>query len=291
MVSTETADAATAGDGGVSRRWTFRHPAVIRAAHWINVVCLTVLLGSGLQIFNAHPALYWGQVSTFDTPLVSMTGVDGTPPRGVTTVFGHAFDTTGVLGVSTDTRGEPAERGFPTWATLPSEQNLAGGRRWHFFFAWVFVLNGLVYLGYGVATGQIGRRLIPTGAQIRDFGTTLREHLSLRFPKGEEATRYNALQKLTYLVVVLVLLPAQILAGLALSPGFDAAAPWALDLFGGRQSARTVHFVIANLLVLFVFVHVLMVLASGFRNNIRGMVTGWFRIETGPGDASGKDAT
>jgi len=261
------------------RRWTFRHPATIRIAHWVNVVCLTVLLGSGLQIFNAHPALYWGDVSTFDAPLLSMTAVDGAPPRGMTTVFGHAFDTSGVLGMSRDVSGEPAALGFPTWSTIPSEQNLAGGRRWHFFFAWVFVLNGLVYLAYGLASGELKRRLIPTGDQLRHFGASFGEHLRLRFPKGEEATRYNVLQKLTYLIVVLVLLPLQIFAGLALSPGFNAAVPWAIDVFGGRQSARTVHFVIANLLVLFVFVHVAMVLASGVWNNIRSMTTGWFRIE------------
>lgn len=276
--------------GAPQRRWVFRHPAIIRAAHWVNVVCLAVLLMSGLQIFNAHPALYWGGVSTFDDPLVSMTATEANPPRGVTTVFGRTFDTTGVLGLSTDTQGEPAERGFPTWSTLPADQNLAGGRRWHFLFAWVFVLNGFVYLAYGLASGQLRRRLIPTRDQLRDFGVTLREHLSLRFPKGEEATRYNALQKLTYLVVVLVLLPAQILAGLALSPGFNAAAPWVLDLFGGRQSARTIHFAIANLLVLFVFVHVLMVVASGLFNNLRGMVTGWFRIEPETPHARGGDA-
>lgn len=281
MASSETQDGLVQARAAEGRRWVFRHPAVIRAAHWINVVCLTVLLASGLQIFNAHPALYWGEVSTFDTPLVSMTATETDPPRGVTTLLGRTFDTTGVLGLSKDSAGEPAERGFPGWSTLPTEQNLAGGRRWHFLFAWIFLLNGLVYLGYGVATGQLGRRLIPSRDQLRHFGATLREHLALRFPKGEEATRYNALQKLTYLIVVLGLLPAQILAGLALSPGFNAAAPWVLDLFGGRQSARTIHFVIANLLVLFVFVHVAMVLVSGVWNNLRGMVTGWFSIETG----------
>lgn len=281
MASNETQDGLVQARASEGRRWVFRHPAVIRAAHWINVVCLTVLLASGLQIFNAHPALYWGEVSTFDTPLVSMTATETDPPRGVTTLLGRTFDTTGVLGLSKDSAGGPAERGFPGWSTLPTEQNLAGGRRWHFLFAWIFLLNGLVYLAYGVATGQLGRRLIPSRDQLRHFGATLREHLALRFPKGEEATRYNALQKLTYLIVVLGLLPAQILAGLALSPGFNAAAPWVLDLFGGRQSARTIHFVIANLLVLFVFVHVAMVLVSGVWNNLRGMVTGWFSIETG----------
>lgn len=283
MAKTEAAETGPHASGA---RWVFRHPATIRIAHWVNVVCLAVLLLSGLQIFNAHPALYWGHVSTFDTPLVAMTATETEPPRGVTTAFGRSFDTTGVLGASKDADGEIVGRGFPSWATLPSYQSLAEGRSWHFFFAWLFVLNGLVYLAYGLASGQLKRRLVPTGGQLRHIGASIVEHLRFRFPKGEEATRYNVLQKLTYLVVVLGLLPLQLLAGLALSPGFNAAAPWVIDLFGGRQSARTIHFVLASLLVLFVLVHVAMVVLSGFWNNVRGMLTGWFSIErtTASGD-------
>lgn len=100
----------------------FRHPAVIRVAHWVNAASLAVLLMSGLQIFNAHPALYWGKVSTFDRPLLSMTATGDTPPKGVTTVLGRSFDTTGYLGASTTATGEVADRAFPTWITLPADQ-------------------------------------------------------------------------------------------------------------------------------------------------------------------------
>ena len=114
---------------------------------------------------------------------------------------------------------------------------------------------------------------------MRDIGASLREHLTLRFPKGEEATRYNVLQKLAYLIVVLVLLPLQILAGLAMSPGIDAVAPWLPEAFGGRQSARTVHFIIASRCWwLFVVVHLTMVLLTGPFNQLRGMITGWFAV-------------
>ncbi|MCJ2022074.1 cytochrome b/b6 domain-containing protein [Methylobacterium sp. E-065] len=257
----------------------FRHPLVIRVTHWVNAVCLLVLLMSGLQIFNAHPALYWGKVSTFDAPLLAMSSTEDDPPKGVTTVLGRAFDTTGVLGSSVGSNGEAADRGFPAWATLPSDQDLTGGRSWHFFFAWAFVLNGLAYLLYSLASGQLRFRVIPSRDQIRHFGASIREHLTLRFPQGDEAKRYNVIQKLTYLVVLFVLLPVQVLAGLAMSPAMDAAFPFLLTLFDGRQSARTVHFVVAVLLVLFVVVHVALVLLSGFRNNMRGMLTGWFVIE------------
>jgi thiosulfate reductase cytochrome b subunit len=261
------------------RRWFYRHPLVIRLAHWINAAVLLVMLMSGLQIFNAHPALYWGAVSTFDDPALAITsdqGRDGRS-RGVVTVGTRSFDTTGLLGLSRS-GGTEVERAFPSWATLPADQDLATGRRWHFLFAWFLVINGAVYLLFGLFSGQLRRRLIPDGDQIRDFGGSVKEHLLLRFPEGTEAKRYNVIQKLTYLVVVLGLLPAMVLAGLAMSPGVDAAWPWLTELFGGRQSARSVHFIVAWLLVLFVVVHVVLVIVSGLFNNMRGMITGWFSL-------------
>ncbi|WCS28286.1 cytochrome b/b6 domain-containing protein [Methylobacterium sp. NMS14P] len=263
----------------VRRRWMFRHPAVIRVTHWINALCLLVLLMSGLQIFNAHPALYWGKASTFDTPLLAMSSTVDDPPKGTATVLGRTFDTTGYLGSSPGTDGEPADRGFPSWLTLPSDQDLTGGRSWHFFFAWAFVLNGVLYLLYGLLSGQLRFRVVPQRDQVRHFGASVWEHLTLRFPQGDEAKRYNVIQKLTYAAVLFVLLPVQVLAGLAMSPAMDAAFPFLLTLFDGRQSARTVHFVVAGLLVLFVVVHVAFVVLSGFWNNMRGMLTGWFVIE------------
>lgn len=270
----------------VERRWwVFRHPIIIRIAHWINAVCIFVLLMSGLQIFNAHPNLYWGKVSQFDAPLLSMKATDDDPQRGVTTLFGRTFTTTGILGLSTF-QGEDAERGFPAWATLPASQDLATGRRWHFLFAWIFVLNGLVYLGYSIASGQFKFRLIPSADQMRHLGRSVWQHLTLRFPKGNEAKQYNVLQKLTYLILIVVLLPVQILAGLTMSPGMDAFAPFLLELFGGRQSARTVHFIVANLVLAFIVIHVVMVVLAGFWNNIRGMLTGWFVIDRKYSDPS-----
>ena len=257
----------------IRRRWVFRHPIIIRICHWVNVACLAILLMSGLQIFNAHPALYWGKVSTFDRPWIALEGdTEADPPIGTAKVAGRSFDTTGVLGLSRDEAGEPADRGFPRWATLPAEQDLATGRRWH------FLVNGLVYLGYGLASGQFRARYIPTGYQLRHIWESVKEHLLLHFPEGEEAKRYNVIQKVTYFAVVVILLPVQILAGLAMSPGMNSVTPFLLDLFGGRQSARTIHFIVAGLLLLFVLVHVALVVLSGPWNNMRGMITGWFVI-------------
>jgi thiosulfate reductase cytochrome b subunit len=155
------------------------------------------------------------------------------------------------------------------------------GRRWHFFFAWVLVINGLVYLAHGLATGHVRRDLLPTGRQWRTIGRTTWDHLRLRFPKGEEARHYNILQKLAYLAVVFAVLPTIVLAGMAMSPHLDSVVPQLLDLFGGRQSARTVHFLCAAALVGFVLIHVAMVLLTGLWNNLRAMVTGRSAIDEG----------
>jgi thiosulfate reductase cytochrome b subunit len=184
-----------------------------------------------------------------------------------------------VLGVSAES-GELVSRAFPTWLTLPSYRDLATGRRWHFFFAWLFALNLGLYLATSLAGGHVRRDLLPSLHQIapRHLGREILDHVRLRFPKGEAARRYNALQKLAYLGVAFVLLPLMILTGLTMSPAMDAAWPWLLDLFGGRQSARTLHFIAASALVAFVVVHLCMVLLSGVWNNLRSMVTGRYAI-------------
>jgi thiosulfate reductase cytochrome b subunit len=263
------------------RTYFYRHSLVVRVTHWVNLLCMTLLLMSGLQIFNAHPALYIGQKSTFDDPVLAMGTMQGDngSPVGVTEILGKQFDTTGVFGLSKSSTGRWTSRGFPSWLTVPGYQDLATGRRWHFFFAWLFVINGLVYIGYTLLSGH-WRQLVPTGEQLRHIGSSVREHLLLRFPRGEEAKSYNVLQKLAYFGVIFVLVPILILAGLTMSPGVDSAFPWLLDIFGGRQTARTIHFICATLIVLFVLVHVFMVLISGVWNNIRSMVTGRYRIET-----------
>jgi thiosulfate reductase cytochrome b subunit len=262
------------------RTYFYRHSLVVRITHWINLICMTILLMSGLQIFNAHPRLYIGEKSDFENPVLAMGAVRGKDgePIGVTQILNSTFDTTGVLGLSKAADGEWDVRGFPSWLTIPGYQDLATGRRWHFFFAWLFVINGLIYIAYSIFSGH-WRQLIPTGTQLRGIGHSIREHLSLRFPKGEEAKSYNVLQKLAYFAVIVVLVPLLILAGLTMSPGMDSAFPWLLDMFGGRQTARTIHVIAATLILLFVIVHIVMVLLSGVWNNLRSMITGKYRIE------------
>jgi thiosulfate reductase cytochrome b subunit len=259
----------------------YRHALIVRITHWINALCLLVLLMSGLQIFNAHATLYWGSKSEPDRAILSMRAVqrDDGSYAGITTIGSKSFDTTGVLGLSGS--GENVEsRGFPAWITLPSYRDLATGRRWHFAFAWLFVVNGLAYLLYALLSGHARRDLAPTRDELSHIGESISEHARFHFPKGEEAKHYNVLQKLAYLAVIFGLLPLAILSGLTMSPALDAVFPFLLDLFGGRQSARTVHFLCATGIVLFVFVHVFMVLVSGLWNNLRSMITGRYAIET-----------
>jgi len=267
-------------NGAAGARVVFRHSVVVRVCHWVNAACFVVLLMSGLQIFNADPALTWGPATNFDHPFLSLSASendDGDPTGGVTTIFGRPFNTTGLLGASRGDDGQLEERGFPSWATLPSYQDLAMGRRWHFFFAWILVLNGLLYFAYLIGRRHI-RDLWPSLADIRAIPRAIFDHARLRFPEGDEALHYNVLQKLAYLSVVIAF-PVLILAGLTMSPTMDAGFPWLLTLFGGRQAARAAHFLLATYLVLFVIVHLVMVVLSGPINNMRSMITGRYRIK------------
>ncbi len=264
---------------GPRREAFYRHTLTVRLTHWINALALSLLLMSGLQIFNAHPELYWGQKGQdgdlFLLGLHAMNGPHGM--RGVTTILGHSFDTTGFLGASS-MAGHIVARGWPSWLTVPSWQDLATGRRWHFFFAWVLVLNGLVYWIWTVVSRHLSRDLWPTLGDLRNIPRDVVDHLKNKHPRGEAAKRYNVLQKLAYLSVVLVLIPGMVLTGLTMSPGMDTVLPGLLQLFGGRQSARTIHFCLASLLVLFFIVHIAQVILAGPINEMRSIITGRFAI-------------
>jgi len=270
-------------------RTVLRHRAPLRAMHWINLLCMLALVGSGLQIFNAHPALYWGAASHFERPLLAMDVVRGPDGkgRGVTRVGEHAFDTTGVLGVSKAADGHRVGRGFPEWATIPGPRSLALGRRWHFFFAWLWVVNGACYLLWSLASRHLGRDLAMQARDWRAVPRSIAEHLRFHHPVGDEALRYNPLQKLAYLGVIFVLAPLAVLTGLSMSPQMDGVLGGWLDLVGGRQSARTIHFVVMALFVLFVVVHVLMVVYAGPINEMRSMLSGRFRVRWPRGEGEG----
>ena len=254
----------------------YRHRLPVRISHWLNVPFLIILIMSGLQIFNAHPALYWGDRSDHDQALLSIRSVqtESGALKGITTILGHQLETTGVLGYSNGMR-----RAFPDWATIPSAKWLAMGRQWHLFFAWLFVSNGLVFTAYAFASRHATRDLAPTRKDLRSIGRSIKEHLILRHPTGDATKRYNVLQKLTYAAVLFILGPLIVFTGLAMSPTIDTVFPSLVAMLGGRQAARTIHFVACFSFVGFILIHIIHVILTGFVNNIRSMVTGWFIVK------------
>lgn len=228
------------------RRIAYRHRLPTRLWHWVNALTVFVMLMSGLMIFNAHPHLYWGQYgANFDHPWLSFHG-----------------------------------RPFPGWATIPSTYNLAAARRWHLAFAWLLVLGLLIFLMVSLWNRHLQGDLAPTReeARPRHVWNDIKKHARLRFPAGDAALRYNILQKFSYVGVIFLFLPLMILTGLAMSPSMDAAWPWLVDLFGGRQSARSIHFLCAFFILLFIVVHLVMVVLAGPINEVRSMITGRFRV-------------
>jgi|SRR6185437_9148263 len=229
-------------EGAVPGRLYVRHSLAVRVMHWVNVVAVVVLVMSGLQIFNAHPALYWGKSS--------YTGAGPIWAPGA----------------------------FPGWITLPDVQWLAMGRRWHFFFAWVLVVNGIAYIAYAIASRHFKRDLWPARQEWRTIPRSVVDHLHLRHPAGAEAARYNVLQKIAYVAIVFGVFPLLVLMGLGMSPSLDTLVPGWVDFFGGRQSVRTLHFAAGAIVVAFAAVHVFEVAITGAWNNLRSMVTGRYRI-------------
>ena len=241
------ADPAAAAPPATAPRAVYRHRLATRLWHWTNAVTVLVLIGSGLMISNAHPHLYWGAYGAN---------------------FDHAWF-------------DPPH--FPGWLTIPTGYNLALGRRWHLLFALVMAFNLAWFMVAGFLNRHFTRDLRLHRAELTaaHLADDVRAHLAFRFHDARHPERFNILQKLAYAAVLFVLLPLMIATGLALSPGWDAGAPWLLDLFGGRQSARSLHFLACWALIGFIIVHLVLVILAGPVAELRSMVTGWFRVPGG----------
>jgi len=221
-----------------------RHALATRIWHWINAVAVVILLGSGLGISNAHPRLYWGRYgANFDHAWAQV-------PR------------------------------FPAWITIPANYNLAISRRWHLLFALVLAFGLLAFMLASLVNRHFARNLRLKRADVSaaHLAQDVRDHLDLRFHDADDPGAYNSLQKWSYILVIFLALPLMILTGLALSPGMDAAWPWLLDLFGGRQSARSIHFVTSALIGGFVVLHLTLVILAGAGNELRSMITGKWKV-------------
>jgi thiosulfate reductase cytochrome b subunit len=217
------------------------HSYSVRICHWINVIACGYLLWSGVHILLDFPELYWGD-----------TGYRGYPAIFRLADWGLSWEAAGRIG---DRR----------W-----------GRNYHVTFAWVFLLNGLVYVGWNLYTRHFRKRMVPARDELTmtHVRTEVRDHFRWRSPRRASSDSYGTLQKTSYLLLIFVFVPFMILTGVAQAPGYAAAMPVLLDLFGGRQSARTLHTIGTVLLVLFVVVHVLEIAAAGFINRVRSMITG-----------------
>ncbi len=287
-----SATSTSASPAAAPAQWTtvLRHRWPLRLMHWINLVCMLAMVGSGLQILNAHPALYWGEAANFAAPLASTSAVKRSGElRGVTQVGNARFDSTGLLGATDNPSGIRVRAVAPAWAMIPGSRNLATGRRWHFFFAWSWVINGVIYLLWSLASRHLTRDLAMQRRDWREVPKSIVDHLRFRHPVGEEAARYNPLQKLAYLGVIFGLTPLIILTGLSMSPQMDGVMGGFIQLVGGRQSARTLHFIAMSAFVLFAIVHVLMVVYAGPINEMRSMITGRFRIRTRTANSSDRE--
>lgn len=252
-------DRAPASDPPVAPgRSIRRHALTTRLWHWINAVAVIVLIGSGMVISDAHPHLYWGQYgANFDTPWLSL-------PRF--TDFGP------VIG---------------DWqVTIPSYYSLALARRWHLLFALVLAFGLLAFMVWSLVNRHFQRDLRVRRGELRARAllADARAHLALRFHDPARPAAYNIFQKLSYAGVIFAILPVMIFTGLALSPGMTAAWPWLLDIFGGRQSARSIHFIAAALLTLFIIVHLALVILAGPLNEMRSMITGRWRVPAEDGE-------
>lgn len=261
-----------------NRQWIKRHRWPTRLWHWTNAVAMLIMLMSGLMIFNAHPRLYWGDYGANSDKAWLQIGSRG--DKGLLVLGKERFETTGVLGRWTDARGIERRRAFPGWATIPTSYSLADARIWHFFFAWVLVGSALLFFAASIVNGHFRTDLLPRRRELgpKHIWSDIVAHAKLRFPTGEAAKHYGILQKAAYLSVIVLLLPLIVLTGLTMSPAMNAAWPWLLDLFGGRQSARSIHFLCAAGLVLFFVIHIAMVFLAGPINEVRSMITGWYRL-------------
>ena len=240
------AGAASSASAVRSPTLTSRHSALVRVTHWIITLCFFALLVSGVEILVSHPRFYWGEtgndltIAWLKIPIPSSRDL---VPTGYSNVL-------------------PDQNGW--------------SRSLHFQAAWVVVLTGLLYAIFGFFTGHFRQNLAPGKGDLswRNLSHEIAGHLRFKRPGDSEAWSYNALQRLAYLLVIFILFPLVIWTGLAMSPAFDSAFPATVTLLGGRQSARSIHFLVSLTLVVFLVMHIVMIYVAGFWSRTRAMITG-----------------
>jgi thiosulfate reductase cytochrome b subunit len=235
-------------DAALARSFAFRtraprHHAVVRVTHWLTALCFLALGITGAHIVTSHPRFYWGETGNVMTPALFELPIPAS----------RSYVNTGYDYVLPDQNG---------WS-----------RSLHFQAAWLIVFTGLLYSVFGLWTHHFLHDLAPSRTEIT--ASALRKaiaaHLRRKLP---EQASYNVLQRIAYMSVVFVLFPLMIWTGLAMSPAVVSVFPGIVTVFGGHQSARTIHFVVSLLLLVFVLVHFVMVFRAGFRAHVGAMITG-----------------
>lgn len=221
-----------------------RHSALVRVTHWLTFLAFAALLVTGLEILISHPRFYWGETGNVNTPPLFHFAI---PSSRATVPTGYGY-------------------------VLPDQNGWS--RYLHFEAAWVLVITGLLYFAYGLWNGHFRRHLLPARTDLSPgaLASAVRGHL--RSIRSSEDWTYNVLQRITYVLVIFVGFPLIIWTGLAMSPGFASAMPAAVSIFGGQQSARTLHFFLTVLLAGFLLVHIALVYLAGFRKRVQAMITG-----------------
>jgi thiosulfate reductase cytochrome b subunit len=221
-----------------------RHSAFVRVTHWLTTIAFFALLISGGEIVLSHPRFYWGETGNVNMrPWLNLH----VPSSRDTVPTGYGY-------VLPDANG---------WS-----------RYLHFEATWLAVGTGLLYVLWGLFSGHFRRNLVPSRISLADLYASAMKRLRFARPGDEEAWSYNLLQRLTYLIVIFVLFPLMIWSGLAMSFGFEAAFPLTAQLLGGQQTARSIHFIVTILLVIFLLIHVVMVIVAGFQSRMRAMIDG-----------------
>jgi thiosulfate reductase cytochrome b subunit len=223
-----------------------RHLAIVRVTHWLITLSFLALLVTGVEILMSHPRFYWGEIGNVNTrPLFTLP----IPSSRVTVITGYGY-------------------------VLPDQNGWS--RYLHFEAAWVAVLTGLLYVAFGFFKGHFRRNLLPAPSDLSPtrLANDIARHMRFGRPSDDDAWSYNVLQRLTYLLVIFVLFPLVIWTGLAMSPAVEGVFPALVTVLGGRQSARTIHFLVSIFLVLFFLVHVVMVYFAGFRSRVGAMIIG-----------------
>ena len=243
---TETAWSVERPTAVATRTGAPRHSALVRATHWLTTLCFLALLISGLEIVVSHPRFYWGESGNVLTPALFSIPI---PSSRATVPTGYGY-------------------------VLPDQNGWS--RYLHFEAAWVLVLTGALYVIWGALSGHFRKELMPAAGDrsVQAFSRALARHLRFARLVAADAWSYNLVQRLTYILVIFVMFPLVIWTGLAMSPAFVSAVPSTVTILGGRQSARTLHFLVTVALVAFVVVHVAMVWSAGFRSRVMAMIAG-----------------